>query len=213
MKKVEQYFIYLLIIMFSVGIVGYAIPSTYDFVHSTTEFFLWFTGLTTLTLSILRVKKRVKYIVLIVITAALTIFIEIVGVKTGLIFGEYEYSNLFKFTAFEVPVIIGINWVIALLASYSLSQRITKVRFFSLLFVPLFIFAFDFVLEPVAIALNYWTWPGNKVPIENYIAWASIGFVFSLVLELMKTHVKFPILERLFLIQAAFFIILYYLVL
>jgi putative membrane protein len=38
---------------------------------------------------------------------------------------------------------------------------------------------FDLVLEPVAIALNYWQWAAVSVPFQNYVAWFVIAAVVS----------------------------------
>jgi bisanhydrobacterioruberin hydratase len=40
--------------------------------------------------------------------------------------------------------------------------------------------AFDAVMEPVAIALGYWTWTGGAIPLRNYAAWFLISAVLGL---------------------------------
>ena len=33
----------------------------------------------------------------------------------------------------------------------------------------------DFVIEPIAIKYDFWSWEGNEIPLFNYLTW----FVFS----------------------------------
>jgi putative membrane protein len=56
--------------------------------------------------------------------------LEVVGVKTGLIFGEYKYGSTLGIKLFEVPLIIGFNWVFVILGSISISRLITKMFFY-----------------------------------------------------------------------------------
>jgi putative membrane protein len=51
---------------------------------------------------------------------------------------------------------------------------------------------FDFFMEKAAVKLNYWTWESGTIPIQNYIAWFVLGFVFSILglkLGLFKTKI------------------------
>jgi hypothetical protein len=36
---------------------------------------------------------------------------------------------------------------------------------------------FDWIMEPVAIRLDYWTWAGGDIPMQNYFAWFVIATV------------------------------------
>ena len=38
--------------------------------------------------------------------------VELLGVKTGLIFGEYHYDDGLGFKILDIPLIIGLNWVL-----------------------------------------------------------------------------------------------------
>lgn len=106
-------------------------------------------------------------------------FVEVAGVHTGRIFGEYEYSNVLGPRVFEVPLMIGINWFLllycigAFLSSFSFSKITTAFLGAALMTIS------DFFIEPFAIKHNLWKWTGNEsgsVPLQNYAAWFAISY-------------------------------------
>ena len=42
---------------------------------------------------------------------------EVVGVNTGLLFGEYHYSKILGIQLFQVPILIAVNWFIIIYCS------------------------------------------------------------------------------------------------
>ena len=113
----------------------------------------------------------------------LTFLIEAIGVKTGLIFGEYVYGSVLKPAISQVPLAIGFAWMGMLFSSTSVTQRFI-LNHYSLkpvgaaAVVALCMVLFDFMMEPAAVKLNYWDWEGATIPVQNYLAW----FLISLVL-------------------------------
>jgi putative membrane protein len=137
-------------------------------------------------------------------------FIEVIGVNTGLVFGEYSYSYGLGIKIWNTPLMIGINW---LLLSYIANSFTLKIPYsFLRIIIAAFIMVFyDFILEQTAGFLNLWFWSGNEIPIQNYVAWFVIAllFQFSFVWADIKTNnlMAKPIL----IIQFLFFSILYFL--
>ena len=58
--------------------------------------------------------------------ACLGFFIEVIGVKTGFIFGSYYYGAAMGIKILAVPLLIGLNWSI-LVYSTSLVVQYMKV--------------------------------------------------------------------------------------
>lgn len=88
----------------------------------TTPFFLL---LLPLPLLILEYKAgKVKLIRFFLIFALITFIIEVVGVKTGLIFGRYHYLDRLGIALFNVPLLIGILWSTLLFATYSVASHL-----------------------------------------------------------------------------------------
>ncbi len=113
--------------------------------------------------------------------------IEFIGVKTGYIFGVYYYGDVLKPQISDVPIAIGFAWHSTLMASAGLIQKFSKINHRMIsnkakaVIVGLLMMYFDILLEPAAVALNYWSWQNSIVPIQNYIAWFVIGYLFAFV--------------------------------
>lgn len=110
-----------------------------------------------------------------VITYMYTLILEITGVKTGLIFGEYSYGDVLGFKLFGVPLIIGFNWLFVIAGAYSVSCFISSNKFIIILSTALLSVVFDILLEPVAVKLGYWKWSNGIIPYQNYAAWFLIS--------------------------------------
>ena len=39
----------------------------------------------------------------------------------------------------------------------------------------------DLFIEPVAIELGFWSWTDNVIPVQNYLAWFAISFVYMII--------------------------------
>ncbi|MBP9812822.1 carotenoid biosynthesis protein [Candidatus Nomurabacteria bacterium] len=116
--------------------------------------------------------------------AIVTIFgylVEVVGIKTGLLFGDYSYGNLLGWKIFSTPIIIGLLWFIVSLSSWQIAGLYRKNRLITYALALILLISFDLILEQFAISYKLWFWPGNVVPLYNYISWAIVGiliFVF-----------------------------------
>lgn len=117
------------------------------------------------------------------VTAILTIFVEWLGIKTGLIFGTYSYTEFLKPQIFGVPIAIGMAWAGSCLGAMGIVQLFKKLRassdYIKAILTGSLMLLFDVFLEPVAIKLGYWTWFELNPPIQNYVAWWIIGSIFA----------------------------------
>ena len=61
----------------------------------------------------------------------------------------------------------------------------------------------DFLIEPVAIRLNFWTWENNIIPIQNYLMWFLVAFVMQWIIsyksQLLSNKLSFVLLLSQFL--------------
>ena len=203
-KKKEEYFIY---IMYFVGIVGHLISSSLPLMKTLTPFTLLLTG--GVVLFFAKKNSDTKLLNWVAITYVITLVLEIIGAKTGLIFGNYSYGNTLGLKLFDVPLIIGFNWVLVVMGAIKLSQKFFSDEFFVALFTGIFAVIFDSFLEPIAVKLDYWSWQNNYIPIQNYVAWFVIAFLFSVIFQKMKIEIKSDLPEKYFLTQFTFFLILF----
>jgi putative membrane protein len=107
-------------------------------------------------------------------------FFELIGVKTGWLFGNYHYGSSLGFKVFDVPLIIGLNWIIVIISSCSIAQmvvRYSKVQ--QSLLAAFLCLVLDFLIEPVAIRYDFWQWENGTIPIYNYFCWFAISALFS----------------------------------
>lgn len=192
-------------IVFGVGIVGHLIPATYPLMLRITPYVLLIMG----HLLILRFAtgKNVKVLLWIIIIFLFTFMLEVIGVKTGYIFGNYSYGNTLGSKFLEVPIIIGFNWTFIILGAISISQKVSSNKYIVIISAAIMAVLFDVILEPVAVRLNYWSWAEGVIPIINYVSWFIIAALSTFLFYKMKLRVTF-LHGKYFVVQLVFFLIL-----
>jgi bisanhydrobacterioruberin hydratase len=135
-------------------------------------------------------------------------FIEVLGVNTGIIFGHYAYGKSLGFKVLETPVIIGVNWLLLVYSCWALVGLLTANRWLGALAGGFFMVIYDIALEPVAIRLDMWSWNLSHVPVQNYVAWFIISFLFFLIFNFFNGRDRNKLAPSLFIIQVMFFVIL-----
>lgn len=103
---------------------------------------------------------------------------EWIGVHTGYLFGAYAYGESLGFKVWEVPLIIGINWVMLTMISASCVAFLPIKWYFKAFLGALLMLLLDLLIEPIAILSDYWTWEGD-IPLYNFVSW----FVIALLLQ------------------------------
>jgi uncharacterized membrane protein len=134
--------------------------------------------------------------------------VEVVGVKTGKLFGIYQYTDVLGWRLFDVPLLIGLNWFFMVYCSVQLAKLFKLPLILTALLSGLFMVTYDIALEPNAIALNYWQWQGNTVPLQNYVAWFGFGSLFSYLFLLKSNVVENNMAKYLYFLQVTFFCVL-----
>lgn len=200
----EEIFIYLI---YSVGIAGHLTHSLLNYMKFLTPLTLLLTGGLVLFSSLNNASKN--YLIWILITYIITFLLEVIGVKTGLIFGSYWYGETLGLKFLDVPVIIGFNWTMVILGAILLSEKFFSRKIFILLSASLMATLFDFFMEPSAIKLGYWNWSDVSVPLQNYFAWFLISLIFSIIYFRMDIKLNTDLPIKFFLTQFVFFITLF----
>ncbi len=191
-----------LIIFYIVGLLGFIIPFTKAFFISITPFALL---LNVYLLAIYHEKYTLKYVLIFLLIFISGYSIEVVGVKTGLIFGSYIYGNALGIKLFETPLLIGINWLFLTYTATSITEKLKIKKWFAIFVAPAFMLVYDIVLEQVAPKMDMWNWHNSEVPLKNYIAWYIIAFSFVLLLKAFKIKTSNPLSAILFICQFLFF--------
>ena len=135
-------------------------------------------------------------------------FIEVVGVKTGMIFGNYSYGPTLGFKLFDVPVIIGINWLILIYIVGVIFNKLNVPGLVKSLFGAAVLTTLDFFIEVVAIKYNFWKWSNYTPPNQNFLAWFVVSFLLLLLFNSMNFSKNNKLAQGLFIIQLVFFVTL-----
>jgi uncharacterized membrane protein len=106
---------------------------------------------------------------------------EVLGVHTGFPFGNYSYGPVLGTKLLEVPLIIGVNWLLLVYLSGNLLHKKIKNHWLAALLSAGLMVAIDFIIEPVAIALDFWSWESDIIPLSNYLGWFGTAFIIQLI--------------------------------
>ena len=139
------------------------------------------------------------------IIAVIGYFIEVIGVTTGVIFGDYFYKTTLGWKLFETPLIIGVNWMLLTYGVvYTIGIKIKNTIGIALASAFVLV-ALDILIEPVAIKYDFWTWKQAIVPFKNYIAWFFISFILCYIVAHYKSVSKNNFAPYLLVMQFIFF--------
>jgi putative membrane protein len=186
-----------LIVLYAAGLIGMHLPATAVLFTSLVPLTLWFTAFICV---VYFPKPSLQAYVFLGMVAVAAWFLEVQGVRTGLIFGEYTYGKTLGFQLLKVPITIGLNWLVLLLATNALVEewnivgKVSKAAIGAGLMTAL-----DFLIEPVAVHFDFWTWAGIQVPAQNFVAWWIASFLFHLAYQ----NTPFPAKSSLFRLIAA----------
>jgi putative membrane protein len=203
----ENRIIQIYFLFFFVGIILHLVPAL-SFIpfHITDLFLLTANGI--VLLKIYPDNRGYRFFIFFLGSYLLTFFAEATGVETGLVFGEYHYGKTMKLQVLDIPLIIPFNWVVLVMGMTSLF-RSTRIP---LRLVPFAaaggLVLFDYTMEPVAVHLDYWTWAGGVIPVQNYIAWFIIAFLISFLALAMRIKLDNKLLKHYVFIQWGFFLVL-----
>ena len=148
------------------------------------------------------------FILLILIIFSLGILVEIAGVHTGLVFGNYAYGNTLGIKILGTPLIIGVNWIIL---TYSLYFWIKRIRNnYLMAFTGAIILCItDFFIEHYAILKNMWQWKTGVIPVHNYIGWFVVSFIMFLIYPRFIPSGRNALAPFVYVLLLVFFILLY----
>ncbi|MBO0932309.1 carotenoid biosynthesis protein [Fibrella aquatilis] len=144
------------------------------------------------------------YILLAILTG---FFVEVVGVHTGSIFGgPYAYGAGLGVRLWGVPPVIGVNWLLLTYCFGSLADRLPLPVYMKAILAASGMVLLDFAIEPVAIRLDFWTWFGQPVPLQNYLGWWLVALVLLSVWYGLPFRKENRVVTLIISLQALFFI-------
>ncbi len=132
---------------------------------------------------------------------------EIIGIHTGYLYGNYVYGTTLGPKLWDVPLIIGVNWFIL---SYLTGSLFRKIRndYYAALLGAIAMTALDYIIEPVAVALDFWAWKYGTIPPTNYLGWVGVSFLIHLIYRKANFDKENPISAFLLMALIIFFAVL-----
>ena len=201
----KVYFKLVITVFYAVGIIGMMIPAFRPAFQMLTPFHLL------LSLGILFLFHRDWNLGFLMFAAAAFLLgygSEVMGVHTGFPFGNYSYGPVLGFQLFEVPLMIGVNWLLLVYMTGNLfNERVSNDMLAAALSASLMVLL-DVAIEPVAVALDFWTWEGDIIPLSNFIGWFGVAFLIQLIYRKVVFDKSNAISFYLLLHMAAFFVLL-----
>ena len=134
------------------------------------------------------------------------LIVEILGVNYGLFFGEYSYGANLGPKIYEVPYVIGFNWVLLIIATGSISDKLIKGKeIYKILFASFLMVLIDLLIEKSAPKLDFWEFVISPVPFSNYLWWFIFSICFQYIFfKTVKTK-EYNLSSNILVIQFLFF--------
>ncbi len=205
-----KYFIYLMCSMYIAGCIGLALNQTQDLFKSLTPFNLICSFLV---LVLFQENKNTSFWVFLIVGFSLSYLSEIIGINTGMLFGNYSYEKTLGLKIWGTPPLIGINWLLLIISMGSLISKFDFPVMVKALLSALILAMFDVLIEPVAIHLEMWSWKNGLPTFKNYLDWFLISFIIFFIYYKLDFNKKNQIGFTIFGLQLIFFIIQFCLIL
>jgi putative membrane protein len=169
--------------------------------------------------------KNIYFYFFVIIASMVGFAVEVIGVNTGLLFGDYSYGKVLGYQWQNVPLVIGVNWFIVLyccgISIHTLLTKVIKQVSIETKSPPVLLKAmsviadgatlavlFDWLIEPVAVKLGYWQWKDGTIPMYNYICWVVISALLLAGFHFLRFNKENKFAINLLLIQVMFFLLL-----
>ena len=149
-----------------------------------------------------------KFLVKLFLIFWLGLTVEILGVNYSIFFGEYQYGDNLGIKVFDVPLVIGFNWVLLIIITGNFASRIfSKSILGKVVFGSIMMILLDLLIEICAPKLDYWEFAVHPVPFSNYFWWFIFSILFHLIYQSSKNK-EYVISINILLIHFLFFSLL-----
>ncbi len=197
-----------------------------------TNYSNWFINLTPLNLVLMflllvwnQPKPNSVFFLFLLASLAVGLVVEMIGVNTGSLFGNYSYGTVLGPEVNGVPWVIGINWFVMVYGSGVMMNRLHNwiiqrfpesqsgvseklLRYSFIIDGALLTVFFDWIMEPVAVKLGFWQWENGVIPFYNYLCWFFISALLLLLFKRLGFQKDNHFSIHLLVIQLIFFIVL-----
>ena len=209
MIEVSNKMIKRIAVIYSVGVVGFSIPFTHGIFIRLTPLMLL------LSFAILvyyssdirsgRQHKRVFYYLFVFVAGFL---VEMWGVNTGVLFGDYLYGSGLGPKVVGTPPIIGLNWVLMIYLTSAIFSPLKRNLLNWIIWPSLLMVGYDVIMELVAPIMDMWSWKNGIIPLQNYLMWGFLALFFHSVRYALNLRDRNKMALPLFVVQTLFFLLI-----
>ncbi len=204
LKRKRYFLVLLLVVFYTIGIIGLTGKHNVDFAKLTPLNLI--VSLVCLLLSFGTISKKQWIDFLLVGTIGFGL--EVIGANTHWFFGSYGYGENLGWSWLNVPVLMSVNWILMCFSSTALVAGIGSNTLLQAVLASLLMTGLDLLIEPVAIALDFWDWKTPQPPLFNYICWFVLSLPLNWWILYRKSTVQNVVSVSLFGLLAVFFGIL-----
>jgi len=192
-------------IFYAVGIIGMLVPALFPLFIKLVPFALI---LSFLALTVFHQDRKQKSVFVFFAIYLLGFAIEVIGVKTGSVFGEYSYGNSLGIKLLNTPIIIGLNWLLLVYITSSIFEKFKMPNLSKIVLASALMVGYDFILEQVAPRLDMWQFTDDNVPFQNYLVWFLFSIVLHSLIKLFRINTQNRLSSIVLIAQFVFFLVL-----
>lgn len=197
---------FILTTIYLVGAIGFAIPSLEPVFAKLTVYNLLFASAVMFTYHHKWNTRFISHLAAVFIAGYL---VELVGVRTGVIFGEYSYGNNLGIKLLGIPLMIGLNWTLLVYTTGTITARLPIHYILQAMLAAGLMVLIDILIEPFAIRYDLWAWHSEEIPLQNYLAWFIVAWAMLIPFHYSRLFEKNHVAELLYLLQLGFFFFLW----
>jgi len=113
---------------------------------------------------------------------------EVIGVHTGLPFGDYSYSTKLGWMLWDVPLLIPLAWFMMTYPCWLIATSMHKKPIVQISIAAWLMATWDLFLDPQMVNEGFWVWhtdsgPTKQIPISNFFGWLITAAILFTVLN------------------------------
>ncbi|AHM61672.1 hypothetical protein D770_17100 [Flammeovirgaceae bacterium 311] len=202
LSSARRYAPVLLAASYLTGLVGLLIPQSRELFQLLTPFHLL---LTAAILFWFHREWNAPFMLFCGLAFAVGYGVEVAGVHTGKIFGEYRYGDAFGVKLFEVPLLMGLNWLVLVYIAGVICEPLRWPAWAKAALAAAMLIVLDMLMEPITSTYDFWYWADGEIPLQNFIAWFVTAYLLLLLFYLLPLQRHNPMALPLYIMQLIFF--------
>lgn len=192
--------------IYVVGAIGFSIPMLEPFFAKLTVYNLLFAAAIMFSYHRKWSKQLLMYLGAVFAAGYL---VELAGVRTGVIFGEYSYGSNLGVKLLGIPLMIGLNWALLVYTTGTITARLPIHFSLQAMLAAGLMVLIDILIEPFAIRYDLWAWHSDEIPLQNYLAWFVVAWAMLIPFHWKKLYERNHVAELLYVLQLGFFFFLW----